>query len=89
MVAVRGGALLYISPVADALPETYRKPQGFSVMLNVGSVVEADDIFNALAADGTVQVALQESLWAARFGMVVDQFGTPWTINCGKPLPSF
>jgi len=58
-------------------------------MLNVGSVVEADDIFNALAADGTVQVALQESLWAARFGMVVDQFGTPWTINCGKPLPSF
>jgi len=73
---------------ADALPETYRKPQGFSVMLNVGSVVEADDIFNALAADGTVQVALQESLWAARFGMVVDQFGTPWTINCGKPLPS-
>jgi len=74
---------------ADALPETYRKPQGFSVMLNVGSVVEADDIFNALAAAGTVQVALQESLWAARFGMVVDQFGTPWTINCGKPLPSF
>jgi PhnB protein len=72
-----------------ALPETYRKPQGFSVMLNVGSVVEADDIFNALAADGTVQVALQESLWVSRFGMVVDQFGTPWTINCGKPLPSF
>ena len=58
-------------------------------MLNVGSVVEADDIFNALAADGTVQVALQESLWVARFGVVVDQFGTPWTINCGKPLPSF
>jgi len=58
-------------------------------VLNVGSAVEAERIFNALAADGTVQVALQESLWAARFGMVVDQFGTPWTINCGKPLPSF
>jgi PhnB protein len=74
---------------ADALPETYRKPQGFSVMLTVGSAEEAEPIFNALAAHGTVQVALQESLWAARFGVLVDQFGTPWTITCRKPLPSF
>jgi PhnB protein len=58
-------------------------------MLNVGSVGEAEHIFNSLLADGTVQVALQQSLWAARFGALVDQFGTPWTINCGKPLPSF
>jgi PhnB protein len=73
---------------ADALPETYRKPQGFSVMLNVGSAVEAERIFNALVADGTVQIPFQESFWAARFGVLVDQFGTPWTINCGEPLPS-
>ena len=74
---------------ADALPESYRRPQGFSVMLNVSSVVEAEAIFNALAAHGTVQTPLQGSFWAARFGVLVDQFGTPWTINCGKPLPSF
>jgi len=74
---------------ADAPPETYRRPQGFSVMLNVGSVVEAENIFNALASDGNVQIPLQESFWAARFGVLVDQFGTPWTINCGKPLPTF
>jgi PhnB protein len=74
---------------ADALPESYRRPQGFSVMLNVSSVVEAEAIFNALAAHGTVQTPLQGSFWAARFGLLVDQFGTPWTINCGKPLPSF
>jgi PhnB protein len=74
---------------ADALPETYRRPEGFSVMLNVGSAVEAERIFNALVADGKVQIPFQESFWAARFGVLVDQFGTPWTINCGKPLPSF
>ena len=70
---------------ADALPETYRKPQGFSVMVNIDSAVEAERIFNALSADGTVQIPLQESFWAARFGVLVDQYGTPWTINCGKP----
>jgi PhnB protein len=29
-----------------------------------------------------VQMPLQETFWAARFGMLVDQFGTPWMINC-------
>jgi PhnB protein len=72
----------------DALPESYCRPQGFSVMLNIGSPVDAENIFNALAVEGTVQIPLQESFWAARFGVLVDQFGTPWTINCGKPLPS-
>jgi hypothetical protein len=22
------------------------------------------------------------TFWAARFGMLVDQFGTPWMVNC-------
>jgi PhnB protein len=69
---------------ADALPESYRKPQGFSVMLNLDAAAEADRIFKALAEQGTVQIPLQESFWASRFGMLTDQFGTPWTINCGK-----
>jgi PhnB protein len=70
---------------ADALPENYRKPQGFSVMLNLDTAAEADRIFNALAEHGTVQIPLQESFWASHFGVLIDQFGTPWTINCGKP----
>jgi PhnB protein len=73
---------------ADALPNAYRRPQGFSVALNISSVPEAEHIFNTLSAAGAVQIPLQESFWAARFGLLVDQFGTPWTINCRKPLPS-
>lgn len=70
---------------ADALPEHFQKPQGFSVVLNLGDAAEADRIFKTLAENGTVQIPLQESFWALRFGMLVDQFGTPWLINCGKP----
>ncbi len=66
---------------ADAPPESYQKPQGFSVMLNVGGAAEAERIFNALAENGTVQLPLQETFWALRFGVLVDQFGTPWIIN--------
>ena len=67
---------------ADAFPEHYRKPQGFAISLNIQAAADADRIFSDLAANGTVQLALQETFWALRFGMLVDQFGTPWMINC-------
>jgi len=70
---------------ADVPPESYQKPQGFSVLLNVGAAAEADRIFRTLAEEGTVQMPVQETFWALRFGMVVDQFGAPWIIQCGKP----
>ena len=55
---------------------------GFSVSLNVASIDEAERIFNALKVNGTVQMPLAQTFWAARFGMVVDQFGVPWMVNC-------
>ncbi|HYL35501.1 MAG TPA: VOC family protein [Bryobacteraceae bacterium] len=70
---------------ADAPSERYQKPQGFSVQLNVGDAAEAERIFTALAEKGAVQMPLQQTFWAVRFGMLVDQFGTPWMINCEPP----
>ncbi len=70
---------------ADEPADSYKKPQGFSVSLNIGAVAEAERIFHALSENGTVQMPLQETFWALRFGTLVDQFGTPWMINCGKP----
>jgi len=70
---------------ADAPPEHYQRPQGFSVSLGLKNTSEADRIFKALVENGTVIMPIQETFWAARFGMLVDQFGTPWMINCEKP----
>jgi PhnB protein len=70
---------------ADTPPEHYQKPRGFSLSLNIDSPEEANRVFNALAEGGAVQMQLQETFWALRFGMLIDQFGTPWMINCGKP----
>jgi PhnB protein len=25
-----------------------------------------------------------ETFWATRFGTVVDRFGVPWMLNCGR-----
>jgi PhnB protein len=42
-------------------------------------------LVGALAENGLVRVPLQETFWARRYGMVVDQFGIAWEINCGRP----
>jgi PhnB protein len=71
---------------ADAPPNHYQKPQGFSVSISMKDPAEADRVFHALAENGTVQMPIQETFWAVRFGMVTDRFGIPWMINCGKPM---
>lgn len=71
---------------ADAPPDRYQRPQGFSVTLALDDEVEAERIFQALAEGGTVEMPLQETFWALRFGVLVDRFGTPWVVNCGRPV---
>ena len=67
---------------SDAPPEHYQKPQGLFVSLSVADPADADRIFNAFAANGTVQMPIQKTFWSVRFGMVVDRFGIPWMVNC-------
>jgi PhnB protein len=67
---------------SDAPPDRFEPMKGFSVSLGVDNAAAAEKIFNALAANGTVQMPIQKTFWAERFGALVDQFGTPWMINC-------
>jgi PhnB protein len=69
---------------SDAPPDRYETPKGFSVSLQIENPADAERIFHALAENGIVQMPIQETFWADRFGMLVDQFGIPWIVNCGK-----
>jgi PhnB protein len=70
---------------SDAPPDHYEAMKGFSVTLGIDRPADAERIFHALAEKGTVRLPIQQTFWAARFGMLVDQFGTPWMINCEQP----
>ena len=67
---------------SDVQSEGFERPGGFSVMVGLDEVENAERLFDALSKDGTIRLALQETFWALRFGMLVDQFGTPWMVNC-------
>jgi PhnB protein len=70
---------------SDAPPDRYEAMKGIMVTLGVDDPGEAERIFRALSENATVQMPIQETFWARRFGMLVDQFGTPWMVNCEKP----
>lgn len=65
---------------ADAPPQHYSKPQGITVCLGTDNSADADRYFKALAEKGTVGMAMAETFFAHRFGMVTDQFGIPWMV---------
>ena len=79
-VTVPGGGTLMGSDACG--PDGYQKPQGFTVSLNVEKPADAERFSRALSESGTTKMPMQETFWAARFGMCVDRFGIPWMVNC-------
>jgi len=53
-----------------------------TLSINLEDIAEEERIFNALSVGGTVTMALNDTFWGARFGMLVDKFGVPWMLNC-------
>ena len=71
---------------SDSPPGYYRKPQGIALQVNLKEIDAAERLWAALADGGDVMMPLAETFWAWRFGMLTDRFGTPWMINCEKPM---
>lgn len=64
--------------------QPYQGVKGCSVAVAAETPEEAERLYNALAENGTIVMPMAETFWAVRFGMLVDQFGVPWMINCEK-----
>ena len=73
---------------ADFVTKEFEPAKGFFVLIDIDDPLEAERIFRQLSENGAVQMPLQETFWASRFGVLVDRFGTPWEINCGRATPN-
>lgn len=60
----------------------YEGIKGCSISLHPESVAESERLFAALAEGGRVEMPLEKTFWAERFGMLVDRFGVSWMVNC-------
>ena len=50
--------------------------------LQVKKPAEVVRLFEALTENGTVTMPIQQTFWSVHFGMLIDQFGIPWMVNC-------
>ncbi|MFN7980900.1 MAG: VOC family protein [Vicinamibacterales bacterium] len=69
---------------ADAPPGQFTQPAGFCVALHFDEPADGERVFAALSENGKVQMPFQATFWARGFGMLIDQFGTPWIIKAGQ-----
>jgi PhnB protein len=73
---------------ADAPPGQFTRPAGFCVAVHFNTAAEGERVFKALAQNANVQMPFQETFWAKGFGMLIDQFGTPWIVNADQTTGS-
>ena len=71
---------------ADAPPNYYTKPAGFSVSVNCKDMAEAERVYKALSEGGEVKMPLQETFWSAGFGMFIDRYDIPWMVNVDQAM---
>ena len=71
--------------VSDGMPQEKSSFQGFSLSLTARSDAECDRLFKALGEGGQVQMPLDKTFFAERFGAVQDRFGVSWMVI--YPLP--
>lgn len=71
--------------ISDTPPgETVSGTGNSYVCLHLEDIADATARFDALSAGGTIQVPLQETFFAVRFGLVTDSYGTRWMFHCSK-----
>ena len=61
------------------------KISGFSLALTVKEVPEAEQLFNILAKEGTVQMPMSPTFWSPSYGQVTDKFGVAWMVMAAGP----
>jgi PhnB protein len=78
---LRGGAPVLMASDTPQ-PGSLRPGNNFSVSLDCDSRDEIESLFTALSQNGQVRMPLTDAPWGARFGMLTDQFGIQWMLNC-------
>ncbi len=79
---ILGGHLLMGTDIPESMSVALTQGNNVYICLHPDTRAEADRLFAALSAGGTVQQPLQEMFWGDYFGTLVDRFGVQWMINC-------
>lgn len=76
-----GNAKLMMSD--DPNPQSATEPKSnICLAIGLNHSERAKQLFENLSENGTVLMPLEKTFWAEAFGVVQDQFGVKWKVNC-------
>ena len=78
---ILGGHVLMGSDIPESMGYTVNQGNNVYISLHPDSRGEADRLFAALSAGGTVEQEMADMFWGDYFGSLVDKFGVQWMIN--------
>ncbi|QED36917.1 VOC family protein [Antarcticibacterium arcticum] len=81
---IGNGNVLMGSDILESMSPDFKQGNNFYISINTESREESDQIFNALANGGIIEMELQQTFWGSYFGMLRDKFGINWMIDYGE-----
>lgn len=71
---------LFGSDSLEFMGQKLEAGNNFYINLETESEEETEQLFEKLSENGEIEMPLEHTGWAEKFGMVKDQFGTRWMI---------
>ena len=75
------GTILMATDALESMGQKLTAGNNFHLSISTESEEEANTLFNALAARGSITIPLEKMFWGAYFGMCTDQFGVQWMVS--------
>ncbi len=84
-LAIGRDNVLMGSDTLESLGQTLVPGNTVYLSVHPDSKAEADRIFHALAAEGTIEMPLADQPWGDYYGSFKDKFGVQWMVNYTYP----
>jgi len=79
---ILGGHILMGTDAPESMGFSLNFGNNMHIQLSPDTRKEADRLFSALSADGSVTMPIQDMFWGAYFGSTTDKYGVQWMVNC-------
>ena len=79
------GDVLMASDALESLGQKLTQGDNVYISVSPDSKAEADRIFKALSAGGTIEMPIADQPWGDYYGSFADKFGMQWMVSYSKP----
>lgn len=79
---ITGGCILMGTDAPEQMGFNVKFGNNIYINLEPDTKAETRKLFDALSAEGKIEMELQDMFWGAYYGSCTDKFGVQWMFNC-------